>query len=172
MVFTNQQNCYKLKIHEIPDHKPSVLGLYLPSHLQLNKDEYIVDIIPTNYSEELLIAYENGKVARVPLSSYQTKTNRAKLANATCNEGIVGMCIYEDTKFILATEDKALIFKSRDIPSKASRSTQGITVMKHANMSKVIKFKRVVDCTLDTQSRYIAEGNGKAGKKIYSKDII
>ena len=39
-------------------------------------------------------------------------------------------------------------------------------------MGKVIRFKRVVDCTLDTQSRYIAEGNGKAGKKIYSKDII
>ena len=61
--------------------KPSVLGLYLPSHLQLDENEHIVDVIPTDYSEEILIAYENGKVARVPLSSYQTKTNRTKLSN-------------------------------------------------------------------------------------------
>ena len=172
LVFTSKQNCYKLKIHEIQDHKPSVLGLYLPSQLQLDEDEYIVDVIPTNYSEEILIAYENGKVARVPLSSYKTKTNRTKLSNATYSEGIVGIHIYEDIKYILATNDKALIFKGREIPLKTSRNTQGITVMKHSNMGKVVKFKRVSDCKLDTQSRYIAEGNGKAGKKIHRNDEI
>ena len=172
LVFTSKQNCYKLKIHEIQDHKPSVLGLYLPSHLQLSEDEYIVDVIPTNYSEEILIAYENGKVARVPLSSYKTKTNRTKLSNATYSEGIVGIHIYEDIKYILATNDKALIFKGREIPLKTSRNTQGITVMKHSNMGKVVKFKKVSDCKLDTQSRYIPEGNGKAGRKIHNKDII
>ena len=172
LVFTNKQNCYKLKIHEIQDHKPSVLGLYLPSQLQLDEDEYIVDVIPTNYSEEILIAYENGKVARVPLSSYKTKTNRTKLSNATYSEGIVGIHIYEDIKYILATNDKALIFKGREIPLKTSRNTQGITVMKHSNMGKVVKFKKVSDCKLDTQSRYTPEGSGKAGRKISKKDII
>ena len=172
LVFTTKQNCYKLKIHEIQDHKPSVLGLYLPSHLQLDENEHIVDVIPTDYSEEILIAYENGKVARVPLSSYKTKTNRTKLSNATYPENIVGIHIYEDTKYILATEDKALIFKAKEIPLKTSRSTQGITVMKHSNMGKVVKFKKVSDCKLDTQSRYIPEGNGKAGKPIKSSDII
>ena len=82
------------------------------------------------------------------------------------------MHIYEDTKYILATNDKALIFKGREIPLKTSRNTQGITVMKHSNMGKVVKFKRVSDCKLDTQSRYIPEGNGKAGKPIKSSDII
>ena len=172
LVFTTKQNCYKLKIHEIQDHKPSVLGLYLPSQLQLDEDEHIVDVIPTNYSEEILIAYENGKVARVPLSSYKTKTNRTKLSNATYSEGIVGIHIYEDIKYILATNDKALIFKGREIPLKTSRNTQGITVMKHSNMGKVVKFKKVSDCKLDTQSRYIPEGNGKAGKKIHKNDEI
>ena len=172
LIFTNKQNCYKLKIHEIQDHKPSVLGLYLPSYLQLDKEECIVDVIPTNYSEELLIAYENGKVARVPLSSYQTKTNRTKLSNATHSENIVGMHIYEDTKYILATDDKALIFKGRNIPLKSSRNTQGIVTMKYTDMGKVVKFKKVSDCKLDTQSRYIPNGNGKSGRKIFIKDEI
>ena len=44
--------------------------------------------------------------------------------------------------------------------------------MKHSNMGKVVKFKKVSDCKLDTQSRYISEGNGKAGKLIKSSDII
>ena len=172
LVFTTKQNCYKLKIHEIQDHKPSVLGLYLPSHLQLDENEHIVDVIPTDYSEEILIAYENGKVARVPLSSYKTKTNRTKLSNSTYSENIAGIHIYEDIKYILATEDKALIFKAKDIPLKSSRNTQGVIVMKHSNMGKVVKFKKVSDCKLDTQSRYIPEGNGKAGKPIKSSDII
>lgn len=170
LIFTNKQNCYKLKIHEIQDHKPSVLGLYLPSHLQLDEDEYIVDVIPTDYTEEILIAYVNGKVARVPLSSYKTKTNRAKLSNATHTERIAGIHIYEDTKYILATIDnKALIFNAKDIPLKSSRNTQGITVMKHSNMQDVNRFKKVSDCTLDTQNRYIG---GKAGKSIIGTDNI
>lgn len=170
LIFTNKQNCYKLKIHEIQDHKPSVLGLYLPSHLQLDEDEYIVDVIPTDYTEEILIAYANGKVARVPLSSYKTKTNRTKLSNATHTERIAGIHIYEDTKYILATIDnKALIFNAKDIPLKSSRNTQGITVMKHSNMQDVNRFKKVSDCTLDTQNRYIG---GKAGKSIIGIDNI
>ena len=170
LIFTNKQNCYKLKIHEIQDHKPSVLGLYLPSHLQLDEDEYIVDVIPTDYTEEILIAYVNGKVARVPLSSYKTKTNRAKLSNATHTERIAGIHIYEDTKYILATIDnKALIFNAKDIPLKSSRNTQGITVMKHNNMQDVNRFRKVSDCTLDTQNRYIG---GKAGKPIRISDVI
>ena len=170
LIFTNKQNCYKLKIHEIQDHKPSVLGLYLPSHLQLDEDEYIVDVIPTDYTEEILIAYVNGKVARVPLSSYKTKTNRTKLSNATHTERIAGIHIYEDTKYILATIDnKALIFNAKDIPLKSSRNTQGITVMKHSNMQDVNRFKKVSDCTLDTQNRYIG---GKAGKSIVGIDNI
>ena len=170
LIFTNKQNCYKLKIYEIQDHKPSVLGLYLPSHLQLDEDEYIVDVIPTDYTEEILIAYVNGKVARVPLSSYKTKTNRAKLSNATHTERIAGIHIYEDTKYILATIDnKALIFNAKDIPLKSSRNTQGITVMKHSNMQDVNRFKKVSDCTLDTQNRYIG---GKAGKSIIGIDNI
>lgn len=170
LIFTDKQNCYKLKIHEIQDHKPSVLGLYLPSHLQLEEDEHIIDVIPTDYTEEILIAYVNGKVARVPLSSYKTKTNRTKLSNATHTERIAGIHIYEDTKYILATIDnKALIFNAKDIPLKSSRNTQGITVMKHSNMQDVNRFKKVSDCTLDTQNRYIG---GKAGKPIIGIDNI
>lgn len=170
LIFTDKQNCYKLKIHEIQDHKPSVLGLYLPSHLQLDEDEHIIDVIPTDYSEEILIAYANGKVARVPLSSYKTKTNRTKLSNATHTENVVGIHIYEDAKYILATIDnKALIFKAKDIPLKSSRNTQGITVMKHTNMQDVNRFRKVSNCTLDTQGRYIG---GKAAKKIHHNDKI
>ena len=82
------------------------------------------------------------------------------------------MDIYEDTKYILATEDKALIFKSKNIPVKSSRNTQGIIVMQHKDMGEVVKFKKVSDCKLDTQQRYIPEGNGKAGRKISAKDEI
>ena len=170
LIFTTKQNCYKVKTHTINDHKPSALGLYLPSHLQLSEDEEIIDIIPTtDYKEEILIAYVSGRVARVPLTSFVTKTNRTKLSNSLNNEKVVAIHIYEEAKYILRTNDKALIFKSKNIPIKTTRHTQGVIVMKHANMGDVIGFKKISDCTIETQSRYIG---GKAGKLIKKSDII
>ena len=39
-------------------------------------------IVTTDYKGCLLFFFENGKLAKVPLDSYATKTNRKRLANA------------------------------------------------------------------------------------------
>ena len=58
---------------------------------------------------------------------------------------------------------------SKNIPIKTTRHTQGVIVMKHANMGDVIGFKKISDCIIETQSRYIG---GKAGKLIKKSDVI
>ena len=83
LVFTSKQNCYKLKIHEIQDHKPSSLGLYLPSHLQLNEDEYIIDALKLSlsklicllsnilyYKNEILTSFEKFLHIHIAIHTY------------------------------------------------------------------------------------------------------
>ena len=171
LVFTNKQNCYKLRASNLADVKVSSLGLYLPSHLQLESGEEIVKVVPTiDYSEDILVAFNNGKVARIPLASYKTKYQRNKLMKALSDDVVIDIhLLLEEKKFILRSKDnRGLIFKSKDIPRKSSKTTKGITIMKHKDL-EIVKFKEVDSCKINSIMYYTG---GKAGKKISIFDII
>jgi len=141
LIFTNYQNCYKLRANDIEDHKASVLGLYLPNQLSLEEGEEIINVVPTNYTGNLLIVFESGKVAKIPLKSYETKTNRTKLKNAIYDCPVVKMfTIQQDDKFVLqSVNKKILVFDSNNVPLKNSKNTQGVIIMKHSDI-------QVFDC--------------------------
>ena len=82
--FSNQAQVYKMWLHDIPDNKPSEFGSYTVNLLELDEGERIIAIhVPDEtYSGEFLLGFQNGKVARFPVSVYETKTNRRKLVNA------------------------------------------------------------------------------------------
>ena len=171
LVFTTKQICYKLKADNIKDHKASELGLYLPSHLQLEEGEVIVDVIPTvDYSEEMLVAFDTGRVVRTPLKSYETKMNRTKLLNALHTDKVVRMFVLtEESNYVLKSADnRALILNSKDITAKISRNSQGIIVMQHKNI-EVIDFKHIDEVEVATIGRY---SKGKAGVGILLGDNI
>ena len=74
---------YKYNLSQFPDTKASVLGEYVPAKLGFEEEERLVGMALTkDYSGNILFFFENGKVAKVPIKSYETKTNRKKLANA------------------------------------------------------------------------------------------
>ena len=77
LFFSDRQTVYKMKLYELPDSKAGALGDYLQNLLGLEAEERILYFVVTdNYDGELLFAYENGKISRIPLSAYATKTNR------------------------------------------------------------------------------------------------
>ena len=171
LVFTTKQNCYKLKTYNLEDTKVSSLGLYLPSYLQLDSDEKIIKVIPTvDYKEDILVAFENGKVARITLSSYKTKTQRTKLVKALNEARVVDIYkIEEEKKYILVSnKNKGFIFSSKAIAPKASKSTQGITTMKHKDIV-VTKFKPVDKCKITSINYY---RTGRAGSKLSIFDQV
>jgi len=45
-------------------------------------ESVVKTIVVKDYTGFLLFCFDNGKVAKVPLSAYETKTNRKKLINA------------------------------------------------------------------------------------------
>lgn len=137
LVFTDKQNIYKYKSHELEDHKPSVLGEYLPSLLKLDGEEILFVTVTNDYTGNLLIGFEDGKVAKIELNAYETKQNRAMLKNAYADKkALYFNHIHEDIDVLaISSIDKALVFNTSMINSKTSKTTIGIQVLKSKNDS-------------------------------------
>ena len=83
LFFTDKFQVYKSRVSDFSDTKISTLGDYIPAKLDFDADEKIVKLIATNdYRENLVMFFRNGKCAKVPLSSFETKTKRKKLSGA------------------------------------------------------------------------------------------
>lgn len=142
LIFTDKQNVYKRKTYEFEDHKPSVLGEYLQSYLEL-KDENILFITVTNdYSGNLLVGFDDGKVAKIELSAYQTKQNRSMLKNAYADKkAIYFNHIFEDIDLVAVSSiDKVLLFNTSMINSKTSKTTIGSQIQKTKNDSITVEY--------------------------------
>lgn len=103
LFFTDRCTVYKTKTCEFADTKASVLGEYLPAKLEMEKDETPVFMAVTqNYSGDMLFFFENGKVSKIDLSAYETKTNRHKLVGAYGGQSPLVFCAQTDTPGISA----------------------------------------------------------------------
>lgn len=80
---------------------------------------------------------KTGKVARLDLASYETKTNRKKLINAYCDKSplaAVYMIGEEIDIAVFSSDGRALVFNTTLLQLKTSRTTQGVSVM---NLKKI-----------------------------------
>lgn len=145
LFFSSKCNVYKMRAHDLSDTKPSELGSYLPNVLLTEEGEKILYMLITeDYSGEMLFAYENGKMSRIPLASYVTKQNRKKLIHA-CSDlsPIVSIHYLDKTEDFVAFSNlrKAITFSSKLIPVKATRSSQGVQILvskKGSRMTSVV----------------------------------
>lgn len=147
LFFTDKYQVYKARACDFEDGKASVMGDYLPVKLELDPDERIIKMIATeDYSGTLVMFFENGKCAKVPMASFETKTRRKKLANAY-NDGspLVSMTLIDgDCEFMLSSDaGKVMIFNTVLILPKAARDTQGVQVMRltRAKLRSAVKYK-------------------------------
>jgi DNA gyrase subunit A len=134
LVFTDKQQCYKCRAADFEDGKAGALGDYLPGKLDFENDEKPVAYIVTeDYSGMLIICFENGKCAKIPLSSFETKTRRKKLQNAysSLSKAVSFHAASEDVMFLMrSSASKVILFSTALILPKSTRDTQGVQVMK------------------------------------------
>ncbi len=134
LFFTNKFQCYKSRCSDFPEIKASVMGDYVPAKLGMDEGEVPVFMAVTEkFTETLVIFFRNGKCAKIPLSSYSTKTKRKKLQNAYSElSETVGMFVIEkDEDFILkSTAGKVIMFNTALVLAKSARDTQGVQVMR------------------------------------------
>ncbi len=134
LFFTNFQQVYKAKVDDFIDTKASVLGEFVPAKLEMVEGEQVVYMAVLNeYTGYMIFAFENGKIAKVDISAYATKTNRKKLINAYSNKSPLAQAIYlkEDTEIVLCSSaGRMLLVNTGAILPKTTKDTQGISAMK------------------------------------------
>ena len=174
LIFTDHQQVYKMKVSDQPDTKASVLGTYLPTALGFDEGENIICMLdPGDYRGELLLVFQNGKVARIPVASYETKTNRRRLTGAYSDKSplIAVLPLTEEREFVLFTnEGRALIFKSALLMPKTSRTTQGVSVMTLKKKYVVDRAAFLSDTPIKNLSRYRAKSLPAAGALLKEED--
>lgn len=158
LFFTDKCQVYKAKAADFADTKASTLGDYVPAKLGMDEGENAVYMVATkDYKGMLLFAFENGKLAKVPLEAYQTKTNRKKLTGAYSDKSpLAGMVFFtEDKEFLLkASSGRMLIIHSGAINLKTTRSTQGVAVMKLKKGHRLFEISEYVEGTFAKPQRY------------------
>ena len=174
LFLTDRQQMYKARVSDFEDVKASVLGVYLPSRLQMDEGENIITMIdPGDYKAHLLFFFENGKAARVELSAYETKTNRKKLVNAYSDKSPLRSVIKltgETDLCCFSSDDRALVFNSSLLQPKTSRSAQGVAVMSLKARRTLDRAKLLEETQIKNVPRYRVRSLPAAGALLRPED--
>lgn len=158
LFFTDKQQVYKAKVADFADSKASVMGEFVPAKLEMDQDESALCMIATqNYAGCVLFFFENGKVAKVTLEAYKTKTNRKKLVKAYSDKSrVVGIkYLGEEKDFVVTSSaEKALVFNTSMLNAKTTKSTQGVSVMSLKKGHRVVEAKELDPKSLTDIARY------------------
>lgn len=133
LFFTDRCQVYKAKAADFDDTKASVLGDFVPTHLHMDPGESAIYMaVTTDYKGYMLFFFENGKLAKVDLSAYETKTNRKKLIKAYCEKFPLAAIrqITEDCELVVqSTAGRILLLNTGAVSPKTTKDTQGVAVM-------------------------------------------
>ena len=169
LFFSNRGQVYKSKTAEFGDGKASVLGDYVPSKLEFDENENAIYMVETaDYSGNMVFIFDNGRIARVPLSSYVTKTNRKKLIKAYCEKFTLHTVLYlkEDCDLLLKSSNgRMLIVNTASIPAKPTKDNGGIAVMTQKKGQRISEVEIYEKGTLDSEHRYRTKNLPAAGSK-------
>ena len=176
LFLTDRQQIYKARVSDFEDCKASVLGIYLPTRLQMDEGENIISMIdPGDYSRNLLLIFENGKAARIDMAAYETKTNRRKLVNAYSDKSPVKavMVIGEEMDVACySSDDRVLVFNTAQLQVKTSRSAQGVAVMTLKPKRTLVKALTLKDSAITNPARYRVKNLPGAGALLKAEDRV
>ncbi|MBR3761090.1 MAG: topoisomerase IV [Ruminococcus sp.] len=165
---SDKAQAYKTKASAFDDTKASLMGDYVPAKLGFDDGENLKTlIITTDYSGYILYFYENGKAAKVPLKSYETKTNRRKLANAYSEKSplVAAVFIEEDCDILLrSSSGHTLMFNTALLLPKATRDSQGVQVMNLRKKAVLASAVSVIDEDRENLEKYRSKSVPAAGK--------
>ena len=173
LFFSDKAQVYKSKTSLFKNTKASELGVYIPAQLGFDDGENFRSMIVTNdYSGCLIMIFANGKVAKVPLNAYETKTNRKKLANAYSDKSpLVAMfCVADNEDILLTTSNgRAVVFNTGMILPKTTRDTIGVQVVTLKAKAEVVGAQTVSEEKKAEYSKYYVKTIPAAGS--LAKDI-
>ena len=158
LFFTDKCQVYKAKASDFTDTKASVLGDYIAAKLAMDEGENAVRMVATkDYKGIIIFAFENGKVAKVPLEAYATKTNRKKLTAAYSDKSPLSAMLFinEDKEILIkSSSGRMLLVHTGALSLKSTRSTQGVAVMKLKKGHRLFEIEEYKEGTFAKPQRY------------------
>ena len=174
LVFTDRYQCYKSRLSDFDDGKASQLGDYLPQKLGFEAGENLVALVfCEDYKGFILFFFENGKAAKVPLSAYETKTNRKKLTGAYSDRSplIKVVALDADEQMaVYSTDGRAAIFSTAQLLPKTTRNTQGVAVMTLKKKAALRGAVLLSQSGIVNESRYRTKTIPSAGALLKEED--
>ncbi len=144
LFFTDKHNVYKIKGYEIEDCKASSMGKYLYNILPIQENENILYVThTTNFDGYMLFGFKNGKIAKIPLKSYETKMNRKKLVNAYSNKNelvFISFILHDEDIICNRSDQRTMVINTKYINEKATKNSVGLqvfTLKKGTTMNQV-----------------------------------
>jgi DNA gyrase subunit A len=174
LVFTSMYQCYKTRLSDFEDGKASQLGDYLPQKLGMDPGETVLQVVlPGDYKGFVIFFFENGKAAKVPLSAYETKTNRRRLIAAFSDKSpLVGAIVLnEDKQVVLYSSDgRAAIISTAQLLPKTTKNTQGVAVMSLKKKAQLTAVASLEESGIVNASRYRNKTIPTAGALLKEED--
>ena len=145
------------------------MGDYVASKLEFEEAENAIYMVETtDYAGSMIFVFDNGRIAKVPLSSYQTKTNRKKLIKAYCEKFTLHTILFvkEEAELLLcSTNGRMLIVNTASLSSKSTKDNGGIAVMTQKRGQRISKVT-LYQGELEGDHRYRTRNLPAAGSKM------
>ena len=174
LVFTDKCQCYKTRLSDFEDGKASQLGDYLPQKLGMEAGENVLHVVlPGDYKGFMMFFFENGKAAKVPLSAYETKTNRRKLTGAYSDKSPLkgAMALQKDCQVVIyASDNRAAIISTAQLLPKTTRNTIGVSAMSLKKKAVVERVTQLEGSGITNPSRYRSRNIPTAGALLKEED--
>lgn len=174
LFFTDRAQVYKAKADDFSPTKASELGDYVAAKLGMEEGENAVYLAATkDYKGLMLFAFENGKAAKVPLEAYATKTNRKKLTAAYSDKSPLAGALWlaEDSEVLFTSSaDRRLLVQTAALSLKATRSTQGVMVMKLKKNQLLTSVRPYAEGMFAKPGRYRAKSLPAPGALLSAED--
>jgi DNA gyrase/topoisomerase IV subunit A len=152
LVFTSLCNVYKVQKKEVIDK------FHALQKIDLEPGEKAIYLTgEKRYKGFLIVAFENGKIGKITMDSFQTEYARKKLRNAFNSESrlVFIELIEQDVDLVtLSSIKKVVLFNTSLINAVGSRSTKGVQVMKPKDGSLMIKVSRLENTKLAEPEYY------------------
>ncbi len=181
--FTSHANCYRMPLHELEDNRPSDWGNYLPNVMGFEKGEEVSFVTlqenrPDNsFVGEILVGFADGRVSRIPMSEYETKTRRLKLVRAFNPKfkPIGGIYLPPEAEAIdlimMNKQHQVLLFSSDLIEPVNSRGNLGQRVQRLKKGSVAETFRRAEEIAFDDPEYYIARKLPQPGRYLREESL-
>ena len=174
LVFSDRYQCYKARLSDFEDGKASLLGDYLPQKLGMEPGEGVADVVfAGDYKGFVMFFFENGKAAKVPLSAYETKTNRKKLTGAYSDKSPLAaiLGLEADAQVAVYSSDgRAAIVSTAQLLPKTTRNTQGVAVLTLKKKAVLREVKLLEESGITQESRYRCKTLPTAGALLRQED--